>query len=71
MIQLWETGLLNKWQNMFLPRENPCLAKAKQNSPKVRLTIKNLGSVFILLIIGIAGAMIVFIFEILTFLKKN
>ena len=71
MIQLWETGLLNKWRQMYLPRENPCVANVKGNSPKVRLTMKNLGSAFVLLMIGLLGALIVFILEILTSQKKN
>jgi hypothetical protein len=71
MIQLWETGLLNKWRQMYLPRENPCVTNVKQNSPKVRFTMKNLGSAFVLLMIGLAGSLIVFILEILTLLKKK
>jgi hypothetical protein len=71
MIQLWETGFLNKWRQMYLPRENPCVANVKQNSPKVRLTMKNLGSAFVLLIIGLAVALIVFILEMLTLLKRR
>ena len=71
MIQLWETGLLNKWRQMYLPRENPCVANVKGNSPKVRLTMKNLGSAFVLLMIGLLGALIVFILEILTQVRKK
>ena len=71
MIQLWETGLLNKWRQIYLPRENPCVANVKHNSPKVRLTMKNLGSAFVLLMIGLLGALIVFILEILTQVRKK
>ena len=71
MIQLWETGLLNKWRQMYLPRENPCVANVKGNSPKVRLTMKNLGSAFVLLMIGLLGALIVFILEMMTLLKRR
>jgi hypothetical protein len=71
MIQLWETGLLNKWRQMYLPRENQCVANVKQNSPKVQLTMKNLGSAFVLLMIGLAVALIVFILERLTLFKKK
>ena len=71
MIHLWETGLLNKWRQMYLPRENPCVANVKGNSPKVRLTMKNLGSAFVLLMIGLLGALIVFILEILTQVRKK
>jgi hypothetical protein len=71
MIQLYETGLPNKWQNMFLPRENPCLAKVKQNSPKMQLTMKNLGSAFVLLMVGLGVSLIVLILEFTMFKKKN
>ena len=71
MIQLHETGLLNKWQQRFLPRENPCVANVKQNSPKVQLKMKNLGSAFVLLMIGLAVSLVVLILELTVFKKKN
>jgi hypothetical protein len=56
---------------MYQPLGKHCAANVKHDSPKVRLTMKNLGSAFILLIIGLAGALIVFILEMLTLFKKK
>jgi hypothetical protein len=71
MIKLWETGFLDEWRKRYQPAGKHCADNVKHDSPKVRLTMKNLGSAFILLMIGLAAALIVFILEIFTLFKKN
>ena len=59
-----EAGLLDKWKNEFNPVSKECSLKKTKNG-KPQISLKNLTSVFILLISGICLSILVFVAELI------
>lgn len=69
-----DVGLIQKWESQFDPDTSPCYFSKKQQSKKqngnnskllIRLTLKNLGGAFVVLMIGCLSALLIFGTEII------
>lgn len=66
-----ENGLLLKWKEISNPKTAECLLKKYlKNKGKPQISVKNLTSVFILLILGICISLIVYFLELICHVRS-
>ena len=72
ILELRQFGLIQHWEKQFLPQPNECATKYLEKPEKPRISLKNLSGAFLLLLVGISVAILVFIIEkIVYYHKKN
>jgi hypothetical protein len=66
-----ENGLLLKWKEIFNPKAAECLLKKYlKKKGKPQISVKNLTSVFILMIFGICVSLIVYFLELICHVRS-
>ena len=65
---MWDTGLINRWDNKMAPKPTACLDIKQRPRNNVRLDLRNLSGAFAILTAGLCFSCVVFVFEFMFFL---
>ena len=64
-----QTGLVEKWIRDFVPNQRPC--GDQRHREKTRIGLGNLRSSFVILLVGLAISLVVFVIEILIRIRRR
>ena len=71
ILELRQYGLIQHWEKNFAPQPNECATKYSEIPNKPRISLKNLSGAFLLLIVGLSIATLVFIIETIVYYHKK